>query len=194
MRRTTLFGLVILAGVACAGRDFVRPAPESLVLGQTTYAQIIARLGSPERRGTKTVNEQSVTTISYSFASLGGGALVDGVTPTRAMTFYFLDGVLVGHEFASSYKDDHTDFDESKAREFRKGETTRERVIRMLGAPHGEYARPLIKNRSDRAVVYLYAHVKGSGVEMKVYEKVLTVSVDSSGVVTEIDFRSQGQR
>jgi hypothetical protein len=192
-RITVLFGLSILLATACAGRDFPRPSTESLILGKTTKHQIIQQLGAPERVGTKLVNEQQLDTMVYAFASLGRRPLVEGVTPARAMGLYFLNGLLVGHEFTSSYMNDHTDFDEARARFIRKGETSREQVIEMLGAPHGQYAWPLVRAQGDRGIVYVYSHVK-DGLAPRLYEKILVVSVDSNGVVTDVDFRSSGQR
>ena len=43
-RRIVLLSLTTLAALlnGCAGRDFERPSPDSLALGKTTYAEIIA--------------------------------------------------------------------------------------------------------------------------------------------------------
>lgn len=183
----------IVLGGACAGRDFVRPSAESLVLGKTTQDEILRQFGAPERVGTKIVNERRLDTLAYAFASTGGRALAESVTPARAMVLYFLNGLLVGHEFASSYMKDHTDFDESRVKDIRKGETRREQVIQMLGAPPGEYAWPLVRAQGDRGIVYVYSHVK-DGLAPRLYEKILVVSIDSNGVVTDVDFRSSGQR
>jgi hypothetical protein len=76
MRRLTpgCFGLAVLVLMAgCAGRDFTRPAPESLVLGKTTYAEINARFGSPYRESTLIKNEKTLRMASYA-------------TPRRAAT------------------------------------------------------------------------------------------------------------
>src|SRR5215510_802386 len=67
MRRPTpwCLGLVLLVLTAgCAGRDFTRPAPESLVLGKTTYAEINGRLGSPYREATVIKNEKTLRVAS----------------------------------------------------------------------------------------------------------------------------------
>ena len=52
------------------------------------------------------------------------------------MGFYFFDEVLVGHEFLSSWAEDHTDFDEKKVSTIVKGKTTRAEVIQLLGQLH----------------------------------------------------------
>ncbi|HET6366579.1 MAG TPA: hypothetical protein VFG27_05095 [Pseudomonadales bacterium] len=52
-------GLALLAA-ACAGKDFTRPAPDTLVLGKTTYAEINGRYGSPYREGRLMKNEKNV--------------------------------------------------------------------------------------------------------------------------------------
>src|SRR5712691_6068489 len=138
----------------CAGRDFVRPSADSLALGKTTYAEIVARYGSPSREGTMLKNEQTVKTITYAYATKAGTPLVSGVTPARAAAFYFNDLVLVGHEFASSFQEDHTDFDETKVTRIKKGETTRAQVVELMGTPTGTYIFPLVQRRNDSGLVY----------------------------------------
>jgi len=57
--RWMALGLALLAA-ACAGKDFTRPAPDTLVLGKTTYAEINGRYGSPYREGRLMKNEKNV--------------------------------------------------------------------------------------------------------------------------------------
>ena len=92
--------LVLTAG--CAGRDFTRPTPESLVLGKTTYAEINGRFGGPYRESTVIKNEKTLRMASYAYATAGGDPLASGVTPARSVDFAFLDQVLVSYQFVSS--------------------------------------------------------------------------------------------
>lgn len=50
--------VILLAG--CAGTQFTRVAEDALVLGQTTEAQVRARLGEPYREGVVTKNDQQI--------------------------------------------------------------------------------------------------------------------------------------
>ena len=84
--------ILIATGLTgCAGTKFVRIPDDSLILGQTTPEQIIARLGQPYREGTVTRNGQQIKTASYAYASVGGEPAAEGVTP--ALSTHSLSGL-----------------------------------------------------------------------------------------------------
>src|SRR5262249_1389422 len=144
-------------------------------------------------------NEQTVKTVTYVYASkVAGPALVDGVTPARATAFYFNDLILVGHEFTSSFKEDHSDFDETKVTKIKKGETTKAQAIELMGAPTGMYVYPLIQRRNDSGLVYLYSQTRVIPIpfapKILNYRKALIVSVDESGVVSNVEFAASGEK
>jgi hypothetical protein len=181
-----------LAG--CAGTDFVRPNTDDLKNGQTTRAQLIARMGPPRNEGSVLKNEQTIRTATYAYASVGGQPLRDGVTPARAAGFYFFNDTLVGHEFISSWKEDHTDFDETRVKDIVKGKTTRAQVTQLLGKPAGAYVYPMIKSRTGDAAVYALVETSGSAFIIRFYRKVLIVSFDTAGIVEDVEFTSSGER
>ncbi len=187
-----LAGLILMA--ACAGRDFTRPQPDTLVLGKTTYEEIVRQFGDPFRKGTALKEGQTVTSISYAFASATAGSGFGGVTPARAMGYYFVSGVLVGYEFTSSYPEDRTDFDETKVPRITKGQTTRAQVEELLGHPGGMYTYPLITTRGDTALVYLYTHTRAAPFSVNLYQKKLVVSLDPEGRVSDVAFSTSGER
>jgi hypothetical protein len=186
-----LVSLFLLGG--CAGRDFLRPPADAFRIGTTTETQIRERFGTPYQEGTAVKHGETMTTLNYAYAS-GAASLAGGVTPARAQGFYFWKGVLVGHEFTSSFDADKTDFDASKARQIRKGETTESGVTALLGAPHGAHTYPLLPDRSDRGLVYLYAQTRGTAFNLKVYQQLLVVTVGPDGVVREVQLTSSGER
>jgi hypothetical protein len=182
----------VLSG--CAGRDFVRPAPETFKNGQTSYSEIIAKFGRPFREGSVIKNDKTVKTIGYAYASVGGQALRAGVTPARAMGFYFLDNVLVGHEFVSSWAEDHSDFDEGKVKDIVKGKTIRAEVIALLGKPAGYYIYPMIMALPGDAAAYVYSDSRGSAFNLRFYRKQLLVTFDVTGVVSDVEFTASGMK
>jgi hypothetical protein len=190
----SILASVVLIAVGCAGRDFVRPEADTLVLTETTYQEILERFGSPYREGSVVKNGVTVKTVSYAYSSAGGAALVDGVTPARALGLYFVDNRLVGPEFLSSYAKDHTDFDDSKVATIKKDETTRAQVVEVFCKPGGVYVYPLIKGKHDQAFVYAYTHTRGSAFNLKFLKKVLVVSYGRNGTVTDVEFVSSDQR
>jgi hypothetical protein len=178
----------------CAGTNFVRPEPSSFVLGKTTQQEILQRMGKPYQTGTTEKNGKTLQSASYAFAHAGREALYDGVTPARTQVFFFLDGILVGAEFSSSFKLDGTDFDETKLAQLEKGKSTRADVIRLFGPAGGNYIAPLTTDSADGALVYIYSQTKGSAFSLRFYHKILIVSYDKSGVITDIQYTAQGNK
>jgi hypothetical protein len=181
---------VILFVTSCAGRNFVRPEAESLILGKTSHQEIINRFGKPYQEGTEFKNEKTVKTMSYAYATVGGSPLFEGVTPVRAMGFHFLDETLVGYEFLSSFKEDNSYFDVGNINKIKKDETSRDQVIELMGQPSGMYLYPLIKNKDNKAIVYSYTHSKG----YRSYKQLLVISLDNNGIVKDVSFTSSGQK
>ena len=178
----------------CAGTDFVRPDASSLVNGQTTFAQLRASMGAPWREGTVLKNEKTLKIASYAYASTGGQPRHPGVTPARAISLYFYDDTLVGHEFVSSWAEDHTDFDEGKVKDVVKGKTTRAELTQLLGKPSGYYIYPMIKATTGEAAAYVYSETSGSVFNLKIFRKRLVVTFDAAGVASDVEFTSSGTR
>jgi len=185
--------LVLVAFGGCAGRDFTRPPADTLTLGKTTEQEIRQRFGDPYRQGTVVRNGETMKSLSYGYAS-GAASLAGGVTPSRGMGFYFWNDTLVGHEFTSSFDADTTDFDATKVQQIRKGETTESGVTALLGSPHGAYIYPMIPDKAARGLVYLYAQTRGSAFSLKFYQQLLVVTIGPTGVVSEVQRASSGER
>jgi hypothetical protein len=96
-----------------------------------------------------------------------------------------------------SFKSDHTDFDESRVKDLRRGESTPRDVIALLGSPPGMQAYPLVKNEHDQGLVYAYVHTKLHPgfftIRTTIYRKILVVTVDGGGTVTDIEFTTDGE-
>src|SRR5262249_1220378 len=108
--------------------------------------------------------------------------------------FYFLDDKLAGYDFASSWKEDQTDFDASKIPGIKKGAATRDDVARLMGRPGGRYAYPMIASQNGQADVYLYYETRGAPPTVKLYQKLLVVTYDPRGVVSDVDYQETGQK
>ena len=192
LKSLLLAGLLALCG--CAGTDFVRPDTDSMKVGQASHAQVIARMGPPQREGSIVKNDKTVKTATYAYASVGGKPKNPGVTPARAMSFYFYGDTLVGQEFISSWAEDNTDFDEGKVKDIVKGKTTRAELTGLLGKPAGYHVHPLIKPETGEAMVYAYAETSGTAFNLKFFRKVLVVTFDAAGVVVDVDFSLSGSK
>ena len=185
--------LVLIALGGCAGRDFTRPPADALTLGKTTEAEIRQRFGDPYRQGTVVRNGETMKSLSYGYAS-GAASLAGGITPSRGMGFYFWNDTLVGHEFTSSFDTDTTDFDAMKVPQIREGETTESEVTALLGSPGGAYIYPMIPDKAARGLVFLYAQTRGSAFSLKFYQQLLVVTIGPTGVVSDVQLKSSGER
>ena len=185
--------LFVLAG--CAGRDFVRPSSGAFKLGQTTYSQIIQQMGEPEKVGDVLKNGKNMKTITYVYAATAGEPLEEGVIPARALGYYFHNDTLVGQSFISSFKSDNTNFDDTKIGGISKGKTTRSEVIQLLGRPSAAYITPMVKEASGEAIGYGYQTTRGSAFSgFKFFNKVLRISFDARGLVSDIEYSSSGNK
>ena len=182
---------VVLGG--CAGRDFTRPASDSLVLGTTREREIRQRFGDPYREGTILRNGETMKTLTYAYAA-GVGSVAGGLTPARGVDFAFWNDVLVGHDFTSSFDEDKTDFDVTKVPQIRTGETTEAAVTALLGPAPGGYIYPMIADRTARALVYVYTQTRGTAFGLKHYQQKLVVTIASNGVVSDVQLTTAGER
>jgi hypothetical protein len=181
--------LTALALAACANTDFLRLEPQSLVLGKTTYADVVATMGTPKREGKVLKNGATLHSATYSHTPPVGKPVRANLVPARAQSLYFHDGRLVGHEFVSTWADDSTDFDTSRLAEIVKGKTKRAEVYRLLGEPSGYAVYPMIRALKGEAAIYLFAYETHTGVmNLKSHRKALVVTFDEHGVVTEVDY------
>lgn len=186
---TVISILVILSGCAgTAGKDFVRPTQETFKLGETTYSQVVQLLGEPRNKGTSLVNDKLTQTIGYSYALTTGEPLEHGIIPSRAMNFSFLNGILVGQVFLSSFKSDHSNFDETKINAIVKGKTKRSEVIQLMGKPCCFYIPPMVKEPASEGIGYLYGTTMKVGSTFKNFTKSLTISFNKNDEVSDINF------
>src|SRR5471032_1607147 len=74
---------VILTG--CAGTNFKRPDPQSLVVGKSTSSDITRVIGAPLKTGEVLKNNEKIKTSRYAYAEGTGTGRYPGVTPARAM-------------------------------------------------------------------------------------------------------------
>ncbi len=187
------FFLLLQAGCATAA-DLVRPDIDSLKNGETTYSAILDRPGPPRREGSGVTDGKNVKMTAYSHASTFGTGRSEGVIPARGITFFFVDNVLVGHDYVSSWREDHTDFDAEKVKGIIKGKTTRADVIALRGKPNGYYTHPLIKPQTGDAAVYTYGELKQSDSGLKRLRKTLIATLDVQCVVTDVAYSVSGDQ
>ena len=186
--------LIILSG--CAGtirpynKDFVRPTQETLKLGETTFSQVLQLYGEPKNKGTNLLNDKTIHTLQYSYNSITGEPLEQGVFARRAMHLSFFKDILVGQLFTSTFKSDHTNFDETKRNAIVKGKTKRSEVIQLMGKPFCFNIPPTVepKETASEQITYMYMTTRIGEKPVKVYSKLLKISLNENDVVSDIRF------
>ena len=171
-----LITAVIFLAACGAGRKFERPQPETLTLGQTTPKEILQRFGKPSfKHSTNSGGKERLHYFGYSYVnSILGQAAFKAVIPARSSAFYFLDDILVGYYFTSSFRNDSTYFEPKKVKQIKKGITTRVQVINLLGTSYGEFLFPQffpnmkklekdLKNKEGKGIWYIYDQTKSRG-------------------------------
>lgn len=191
-KRVLLIPIVLLLA-ACVGRDFTRPAPDSLRLGQTTWAEVAESYGKPFKESVYTLDGIDIVTEIYAYGSLAAShhhAKINSDGAAHKLEFKFHRNILVGYVYSSSRAEDHTDFDETKSAEIIKGVTTKADVIKLLGKPSGYYIYPMIAQHSGDAVVYYYTETHaGVAKQAQTLSKLLVVSLAPTGVVSNVSLK-----
>ena len=176
---------LVMAGACLLWADFSRPDPASFTLGSTTEQEIRQRFGAPYGQATARVGDKLVTTLQYTYVEVRSTAL-----PARAMTYTFHEGRLVGFDYSSSFVVDETAFDESVAKEIKRGESTRAEVLALAGPPTGRFIYPSPQAPAPGRHAYVYGYSRSerlpSGRTIETTNKVLAIAFDDRDVVVEI--------
>jgi hypothetical protein len=198
--------LVLAAGLlGCgAGRDFKMPEPGALKLGVTTPGEAEAILGKPLSHSTERVSEVASTTAPqsvftavkqpglyeadvYVFIDTSAQGIVGGFAnkrPERFLRLVFWNDRLAGYLSWSSFKNDSTDFDESRVPQIQRGKSTEAEVLALMGEPSGGAIFPLISTHEGREIIYAYTEDDVHDGQRHI--KNFAVYLDNAGVVRDM--------
>jgi len=189
--RVPVLASLLLLLIGCAGEDFVRPNPETLRLGHTTYAEIIQQMGKPRKTLQQGKDDKKIKSVFYVYSAPNlGDPLEDGVTPVRVQSYFFHNDVLVGHQFMSTFASDHTNFDETKVAAISKGKTSRAEIIQLVGRPSGIFAPPMVKEPGVEEIAYLYTPTRRSLFGSAKHTKNLIITFDDQDRVLDVNFKT----
>jgi hypothetical protein len=190
----TLVALFAYNCVGTSGANFERVEEDTISLGLSTYGDIVTRMGDSFEEDVYIKNNKKFKLIGYTYSSTGGVATSRRAIATRHQMFYFYQNILVGHEFISSWEEDHTNFDETKVNQIIKEESTKEDVMSLLGKPSGKLIYPLSKNKGTEVLLYSFYEGRQYAYSIEFFQKNLHIECDQTGTVTEIEYTETGNK
>jgi len=189
--------MAVTAGwlAACAtGTAFTRPPEEFARLGETTRAQVQARLGKPNAEQTTRRDGLAIRMIQYTFSDSAEQSKVPNSLCVRSITFALVDDVVFAEAFVSACLSDHTDFDERSADRVVKGQTRCADVPAVLGRPAYRAISPVAGATGESEIGYQFMFMRRPLLQLDMYSKELLIHCDAQGVVREVTFTESGQR
>lgn len=182
-----------IALAACSvGTPFVRPAPESVELGRTTYRQLVDRFGKPDDDKPMRWNDVQIRSVSWTYANNADAPKMPNTLGIRQLEFLLANDVVVAERFVSSFAVDHTDFDEKKATGIVEGTTRCEQVIALMGPPAARAIHPAVEGTSDSLVGYVFQYAKRPLLQFDFYTKSLVVECGPDGVAKSVKYSESG--
>jgi len=173
----------------CADGPVLRSTSDSFVLGRTTLAEVAGHYGWASKSWDRIFRNKTVHIVMYLQASDSSDKPYRlGLSATRAARYYFVENILIGHDFDSSWASDTTDFDMTLIERVKEGQSTRAQVVDLLGKPVGYYKYPLIEEQAHEALVYLYQELAFTRPGVRANRKEVIIAVDQVGVVKSIKY------
>lgn len=183
--------LALLNGCS-SQKDFIRPQAGAFNIGKTTQAEVIQTMGKPrfESKPDFQMNGEEVKSSTYYFTESPGfwGVVIE----KHSMTFSFFNDLLAGEIYNSSYSKDKTVFPLDKIPQVKIGMTSAE-VIAIMGTPSGKAVYPVIKNKEGSGLVYAYNYARFAGMLTSPNDYLFIVTLNNSGVVTELLYIKDGK-
>jgi hypothetical protein len=201
-RLAVLFALLFgaLSSAGCAGKNFDLAAqPQLLTIGVTTARDITSRFGKPQTEARINKNGEDIRVITYSYSR---GNVANEIAPARVASFYLNSGVLVGHGYRSSFKEDSTDFDSSITAGVVEGQTYCSEITEKIGQPSGILQFPVTDDFDTKRMVYEYSQLVVGVIlpwdfgtsQFRIYAKSFSIDCDATGVVIDSTFAESGVR
>jgi len=193
--------LVGLDGCATAGKDFPRPTGETVVIGQTTQAQVRQTFGAPREEHTYSSSSPTEeapsgaekpatatrTRLWYFFGDPNATPGTPGAIAQRRGDFYFNDDKLVSYRYSSTFKADSTAFNEALVSKLEQEKTTQSEAEQLLGKPSGMGVKPATGDEAGRHHYDSYWYLEVNKTEHVIIEKWLYLFFNAANVL--VDFK-----
>ena len=208
MRRMLPLLFVLALGACKTGDEFARPTSTNVTLGVTTTEDVIRQFGDPGERSDGVAPKPTAEQLAAPRSPFDGVPVEGAITrfsyhqnykgwssvTNKGAFFIFWQGKLVVHEFVSDYADSSTRFDETKINQIKRGVTTKEQVIALLGEPAGRSIYPAIRDPGNLELGYFFVAINNGEFlqpknEMTIYN--LDVLVGPDGKVIDYQYMQE---
>jgi hypothetical protein len=184
-----IFTISFLCGCASVGNKFNYQNRMNLELGITSKNDAIKLVGKPKE--TKTVSNKDgnyeILSYVYAYASPGGAA-------ARVLFLEFKDNKLNAHIYNSGFEEDKTEFDFSKSKNLKVGQSSMDDVEQFLGKPSGKAICPsTLRDYSTKCQnateIWSYLYTKKSqGYDTSTIKtKSIDISFDEKGIIADME-------
>lgn len=181
-------------GGCTTGTAFTRPPEAFARLGETTRAQVEARLGKPDSEETVRRDGLVVRMVGYTFSDTSESAKVPNTLCIRSITLGLVGDTVFAEHFVSACLSDHTDFDERQADRLIKGQTSCDEVPAILGRPSYRAIHPLTQAEGEVEIGYEFQFFRRPLLQFDLYRKELLIRCDAGGRVRDVTFSETGNR
>ncbi|RJF88138.1 hypothetical protein D3874_14855 [Oleomonas cavernae] len=208
--RAVFFVLAACLLAACSsGRDFARPTMATISPGVATEQSVVGQFGTPQQRRQQIApvpSPEQVATARSGFDSMpveGAYVRLDydysksdgfGGTSHKNLFFIFWNDRLVAYDLISDMEGASTKFDESRIAALRRGVTTKQQVIELLGEPSGQAIYPMVKDKGNQLLSYSFVGIGRSQFytgQRDISISFLQVLIGPDGKV--VDFQSKSE-
>ncbi|HEY4134716.1 MAG TPA: hypothetical protein VGO34_05830 [Alphaproteobacteria bacterium] len=202
MRALMSFSIALLLLTGCQNaRDFKRPDPNGLQLGDMTKQQIVAVYGQPRQQRTQVVGAPAAgtaaqpskpavsgtfTLYNYLYRNPGDVFLRGFQASEKVLVFEFFNDKLYAYNFVSDVDSDSSNFDESKVAALENGHSTRDEVESLFGAPTGRAIFPAAPPGNEK-LTYQYV----TNADMQISIKRLDMLFDEQDILQNFNLDSR---
>jgi outer membrane protein assembly factor BamE (lipoprotein component of BamABCDE complex) len=201
-RVCTVAAVMLLSACATTtfGTNFDSKAALALVPGKTSKEDVAKAVGplptmqmytaKKDAADKELANPMVVEYASYYFSDNLAPAAKTGLRASRHLAVNFIDAKLVNYRLSNNFKDEGTDFDETKVGAVSKGMAEAD-VIAILGQPSGRSVYPFTREINGTALqYYLLAY---DPVTRKIHTKHFTVQLDGNRKVSDFDLKVKAE-
>jgi hypothetical protein len=187
----SIYSLIIISIIGCAtsGKVFNYQNRNMIEIDKTNVNDAIQILGKPSSRESKSNENGTYEIVKYIYAKADPSG-----ASARVFFLEFKNDKLNAKIYNSGFKEDITDFNYENYKNIKIGESNKNDVLNLLGAPSGIAICPstladFSDKCKDNSIIWTWIHTqKSQGYDTKtIKSKTIKVLFDENGIVKSVD-------